>query len=62
MTRGDVKSSLLQAYGAAMMVSPISSDDMLELGEARGYIRSALKAWDAYDAGNLRNSAKESSE
>jgi len=51
MTRSDVKNSLLQAYGAAMMVEPLDSDDLLDLGDARGFIRAAIKAWDDYDAG-----------
>tara|TARA_B110000977_G_C10993731_1_gene460993 strand:- start:943 stop:1137 length:195 start_codon:yes stop_codon:yes gene_type:complete len=59
--RNDVKNSLLQAYGAALMVDALDAEDLNELSVARGFIRSALKAWDEYDAGKL-TAPKESSD
>lgn len=58
--RSDVKSSLLQAYGAAMMVNPFDDADLDELIVARAHIRAALRVWIAYNNGDVKAAQKES--
>jgi hypothetical protein len=57
--RSEVKSNLLQALGAAMMVDPLDDADAQDLAIAQLLIKATVKAWVEYEDGDITSKEPE---